>query len=198
MKKITGYQAVIAPVRGFSDARMWINRMIREGVVKCGQCDQPATHVFWQDQAEWYCRCDAHPEVGEQWTGSTRWKPSNFGINVLQEAAQAWIATLEPYEREMVTLEAYDGTDYYSLMTDTETRHYLVGSPDAWHKIYADITLLKNGEYVYQIAKEWGGANISTTYWDVIVGAWSTADEALTAAREAAKIPDQPESEEDV
>src|SRR5688572_194565 len=112
-----GYQAIIK-VNGFNDARNWIRRLIREGIVKCGQCDKAATHVFWQDQAEWYCRCDDHPEIGDQWTGSTRWNPTSFGINVIREAANTFLETLEPSEAKRIRIRPYDATDYYALMDD--------------------------------------------------------------------------------
>lgn len=61
MNKVIGHE-VIVRVNGFHDAKRWIYQLIGAGIVKCGQCANAATHVFWQDQAEWYCRCDTHRE----------------------------------------------------------------------------------------------------------------------------------------
>jgi len=184
MNKTIGYELIIE-VNGFSDARGWINRLVRAGVAKCTLCANAATHVSWTDQAEWYPHCEDHRDDGEQWTGSTRWNPSSFGINVLKDAARAWFDTLEPFERHKIRFSEYDATDYYSLMTDTETRHYLIGSPDEWHKVFADVTLLTTGEYVYQVCREWSHKHSGTAHWDAIEGVWGTEAEALEAARVA-------------
>lgn len=178
MKKTLGYNLIVTGVEGFNDARAQISRLIKAGVVKCGQCDKAATHVFWQDQAEWYCRCDQHPEGGPQWTGSTRWNPNSFGISVLKDQVRGWLKTLSPDERKRFGLRQFDATNYWDLMTDTETRHTLTGSAEEGVRVSVVITLLTNGEYVYQISRAWG----RSCYTDAVVGAWPTEAEALEAA----------------
>lgn len=195
MDKTTGYELIINDVNGFSGAKAWIYRLIHAGIVKCGQCDQPATHVFWQDQAEWYVRCDVHREYGEMWTGSTRWKPSSFSLNVLKEPARAWFRTLDSVERQQLRVRKYDATDYYKLMTETETRHYLVGSGGEGYSVYVDITLLTNGEYCYQMVKDWRGGNFGNTTFEAIQGAWPTEAEALAAARAEMEVPVEADEE---
>ena len=182
MNKTIGYEAIIDPVQGFNDARNWIRRMIAARIVKCGQCSNPATHVFWQDQAEFYIRCDDHPETGEQWTGSTRWNPISFSINVLKDKAEEWIKTLGMYDAEKIRIESFDATDYYELIADDQRgiRHYLKGSEhEEGMKVYAHIWPLTNGEYAYEISTEWP----RSCYTDAIQGAWPTEQEALEAAR---------------
>lgn len=185
MDKKIGHRAIIE-VDGFHDAKGWIYRLIREGVVKCGQCDEPATNVFWQDRAEWYCRCEAHREYGDQWTGSTRWNPSSFGLNVLKDAARAWHRTLPEGERANVKIIAFDATDYYALMTKgiDRIRRYLVGSEDVdGHKVYADVYPLTNGEYAYEITGGHLHSHGGFSYSYGVKGAWKTEAIAFEAAR---------------
>jgi hypothetical protein len=198
MDKNIGYQVIIDPVHGFSDAKMWIYRMIRAGIVKCGQCDQAATNIFWQDAAEWYCRCEDHREQGDMWTGSTRWNPSSFGINVIQAEALGWLETLEADEREKVTLEQFDATNYWSLIErDESICHYLKGSAEEdGAKLYVNIYPLKTGEYAYTISSAWLHGGSGTCYTGAITGAWPTESEALEAARVEALSPRDPDADE--
>jgi hypothetical protein len=193
MDKTIGYELLVKKVRGFDDARSWIRRLIADGIVKCGMCDQPATHTFFQDQAEWYCRCNSHPEEGRQWTGSTRWNPSSFSINVLKDRAEQWLSDLSFNERKQFRMRSFDATDYYALLDDdyrkTKTRHYLAGAEkqEGW-QMYVDIMPLTNGEFVYEIHKGFYHASggHGTTY--AIEGAWPSEAEALAAAKADAKV----------
>lgn len=186
MEKKIGYEAIIE-VDGFRDASRWIYRMIDAGIVECGQCEQPATHVFWQDQAEFYCRCNQHWEYGEQWTGSTRWNPQSFGMYVRsKEAAEEWRSTLTTDEQGRVKIESFDATNYWSLLDDDRksTRHYLAGSEDVdGFKAYADIYLLKNGEYAYEFHKAWLHGVNGTVRGYGLKGSWASEELALEAAR---------------
>lgn len=182
MEKKIGYELIVRNVRGFDDARRQMYDLIRAGIVKCGQCDCPATHIFFQDQAEFYIRCDAHPERGPQWTGSTRWNPSAFSINVLKDKAEDWLSHLSFDDRKRYKLASYDATDYFDLIADGAqgARHYLKGSEhEAGMKVYAHIWPLTNGEYAYEISREWPRSR--WTY--AIEGAWPTEAEALEAAK---------------
>jgi hypothetical protein len=188
MDKKIGYEVIVSDVDGFSDARRWMYRMIGAGVAKCGQCSRPATHIFWQDQAEFYIRCDEHPEIGEQWTGSTRWRPESFGMNVITgQALDDWIASLPPEEQAQVSVHEYDATDYYALMTEdmARTRHYFVGDESqVGYIVYADVYPLTNGAFAYQIHKGHYSANGSGRGWtELIRGMWPTEAEALDAAK---------------
>jgi hypothetical protein len=177
---------IIFEVNGFEQARAWIYRAVRAGVVKCGQCSEPATHVFWQDQAEWYCRCTAHREYGDMWTGSTHWHPHSFGLVVISEsAALAWRDSLPPDEQALITVEQFDATNYYNLLSldaigrHVYTRHYLRGSAEQKPSEWVDIYPLTNGEFAYQRGAAYGYH--VNTYG--ICGAWASEIEALEAAK---------------
>ena len=189
MQKKIGYEIVIE-VDGFDDARRWIYRCIDAGIVKCGQCDNPATHVFWQDRAEWYCRCGNHREYGDQWTGSTRWNPASFGLNVLLDAAKTWYAALPDEDRAKVKRRKYDATDYYAHMVkdwNARTEHYFRGSAsEMGYRLYAVVTPLTNGEYVYELHNDHMHAAGGFMRAYGVYGAWSSAEEAVEAARQAA------------
>lgn len=188
MEKKIGYELIVRHVRGFDDARHQMYDLIRAGIVKCGQCDCAATHIFFQDQAEFYIRCDAHPETGPQWTGSTRWNPSAFSINVLKEKAEEWLSHLSFDDRKRYKLQSYDATDYYDLLTEdywkNPIRHYLAGAErqEGW-QVYVDVMPLKNGEFVYEIHRGFQHAHGSNMYAYAIEGAWRTEAEALAAAK---------------
>lgn len=187
MDKATGYALTVKKVRGYEDARGWIYRLISDGIVKCGQCDCPATHVFWQDQSEFYIRCNEHREEGRQWTGSTRWNPTSFSISVLKDRAEAWLNQLAFDERKLFRLDGYDATDYYALLPDDMpyTRHYLVGSEDTTgYIVYVDVHLLTNGEYAYQITKGHQAPSGGRFHSYGFEGAWPSEAEALKAAQE--------------
>lgn len=179
MDKKIGYEAIVK-VNGFQDARHWIQRMVRAGIVECSSCAKPATHVYWQDQAEWYPHCEDHRDSGDQWTGSTHWNPVDFGLTVLPEAAKAWHATLSPDEADCVTFEEFDATNYWELIQPNvvPTRHYLEGDENSHFHLSVDIHLLKNGEYAWTAHKQRG----NTGYGYGFFGAWVTETEALAAA----------------
>ncbi len=187
MDKKIGYELIIK-VNGFDDARRWIYALIEQRIVKCGQCDQPATHVFWQDQAEWYCRCGEHREHGQQWTGSTSWRPVSFGLNVIKDTAADWLDKRDESIRKRVKLVEYDATDYYALMYDDFRRecHYLVGGEGvdgAFKRV--DVYPLKNGEYAYEITKGHQHQHGGSSWSYGVRGAWETEALALDAAKAA-------------
>lgn len=191
IEKVMAYEAVV-DVNGFHDARTWIDRMIGARIVACGECDQAATHVFWVDRAEWYCRCELHREYGEQWTGSTRWGSGPLRINILRDKMRTWFDTLESFERNKIRVRKYDATDYYGLMPKDMpyTRHYLIGSAEAdGYQVYVDVHPLTNGAYAYQLHRGWYHGGSGTGYGDYIRGMWETEESALEAARLDAKIP---------
>lgn len=188
MEKKIGYELIVKRVRGFDDARRWIYDLIGAGIVKCGQCSNPATHVFWQDQAEWYCRCDQHREYGSQWTGSTRWNPSSFGLNVLKDKTDDWLSLQSFDQRKRFKLQSYDATPYWDLLTEDywkhDVRHYLVGErgKDGW-SVYVRIMPFVTGEYGYQIHKDWTSPNGGHGQGYLLKGAWPTEEAALEAAK---------------
>jgi len=188
--KTIGYELIVRSVNGFHHAKAIIYNLIREGIVKCGQCDQSATHVFWQDQAEWYCRCDAHREHGQMWTGHTRWNPSSFGLNVIPEKARAWLEANYPDVPEY-RLSEYDATDYYKLMPDDykpSERVWFKGSPDEWFKLYTDLYALKDGSFAYTVTREWTHGASGTSYQGALTGGFDTRDAAIEAARKEAGV----------
>lgn len=188
MDKKIGYELIIKKVRGFDDARSWIRRLISDGIVKCGQCDQPATNTFFQDQAEWYVRCEQHREQGQQWTGSTRWSPSSFGINVLKDPAEAWLSHLSFDERKQFKLISFDATSYWDMLAEDywegKSRHYFQGAQnqDGW-QVYVVLYPLNNGEFAYQLHKDWVSPNGGTGYGYGLKGAWPTEAAAIEAAK---------------
>jgi len=190
MDKITGYRLVIE-VDGFHDAKNWIYRCVRAGIVKCSQCQQPAVRVWWNDAAEWYPECPEHHQYGDMWTGSTRWNPSSFSLNVLKDPAKAWLETLPEEDRANLRLHVYDATDYYALMVedwDTHTEHYFTGSASEWGwRLYATITPLTNGEYVYELHRDYMHEAGGHMHAYGIRGAWATESEALAAAQDEAR-----------
>lgn len=111
---------IIIRVDGFHDAKHMMYRMLREGVATCSSCDKPATHIFWQDRAEWYFECDEHYTDQPMWTGSTDWKPRKLSKRIIPDAAHAWVESwsAEECHRRQPVFEQYDATDYYALLRD--------------------------------------------------------------------------------
>lgn len=168
---------VVMRVSGFDDAKRWIYRMIDGGVVKChgGNCDEPATHVHWQDRAEWYPLCEEHREYGEMWTGSTGWNPSVFGINVLP-IAREWFARLDRDPLPQVRFEEYDKTDYYALLDSNEPQRVKIS-----RFIWVHVRQLTDNRYVYAIEQSIGNHTI-INYG--LVGAFPSACSAVKAAKD--------------
>ena len=100
-------------VANFIDMKLFIDRCVRAGIVCCLSpertqlCDNPATFVFWQDQAEWYPCCDEHDPGPPQWTGSTRFYPHHLELAVIPDKARAWLAGLSAEERSHITKHKY-------------------------------------------------------------------------------------------
>lgn len=170
-------------VKGFGDARLQLNTLIRARIVKCALCSKPATHVYWQDQAEWYEHCEDHRSYDEQWTGSTRWGSPVLSVAVIPDAARTWLAGLPEAERALYTLDAYDNRNLYDLMPEWGTRDPEVhtftaneAQPD-WHT-KVEIQRLTTGEFAYEIHTQQG--NYGRYYG--LVGTFDTRDEALTHA----------------
>jgi hypothetical protein len=179
-------RALSVHVKSFQDAQTQLNILIRAGIVKCtgGHCHNPATHVYWQDQAEWYEHCEEHRDYGPQWTGSTRWSSSVLSVAVLPQAAQAWLAGLPEAERQRYQLDAYDARDLYSLLPEWRTRkpetHRFADDetrPDWYTEI--EIQALTTGEFAYGIHIQQGNHGRSFG----LVGTFDSALEALTYAQ---------------
>jgi len=101
-------------VANFPDMQLFIDRCVRAGIVRClspkrkDLCDNPATFVFWQDQAEWYPCCYEHDPGLSQWEGSTRFYPHYLELPVIPGKAMAWLAGLSAEERSHITKRAYE------------------------------------------------------------------------------------------
>lgn len=109
-------------VATFHQMKNFVERAVRAGVVVCISperqdiCANPATLIFWQDQAEWYPCCPEHDPRdysylggfdGGQWTGSTRFYSHVLDLCVIPGKAEAWLATLSAEERSEITKEWY-------------------------------------------------------------------------------------------
>lgn len=151
MEKVIGVKVVIQ-VNGFQDAKQWIYRLVDAGVARCAECDSPATGVFWNDQAEWYCLCDNHMEYGRQWTGSTRWNPRSFSKIVIPDKAREWIETLSDSDKKRVWFVKFDATDYDALLPEDwwDKKQKITITGDEKSGIYIDVHQLTNGLYAYQ------------------------------------------------
>lgn len=175
--------AVVVRVCGFHDAKRWAYNLIREGMVKCegGKCDNPATHISWQDQAEWYALCNEHRMSGDMWTGSTRWNPREIRLTVLPSIAHKWYDELDPETKKKVKLEEYDATNYYELL-DKGVEPIITtiqGEEDAGWRVDVQVRALTNGQFVYDITRYRG----MTIHGEAIIGMFVSAEDALLAAR---------------
>lgn len=104
----------------FQDMRAFLEAMVNDGIVRCLSperdelCDDPATRIFWQDQAEWYPCCDEHWPVywmyelyEGQWTGSTPFTPCIIDVPVIADKASEWLAKLPSDTRVQITTVKY-------------------------------------------------------------------------------------------
>lgn len=178
--------AFTVPVNGFQDARAQLYTLIQARIVKCtgGHCNNPATHVYWQDQAEWYEHCEDHRDYGPQWTGSTRWRSSALSVAVLPEAAKTWLAGLPEEERQRYQVESYDNRDLYSLLPEWGTRKpeiHRFADDETRPEWYTEIEIqtLTTGEFAYEIHLQQGHHG---SYYG-LVGTFDSALEALTHAQ---------------
>lgn len=179
-------KSITIQVHGFNDARAWISRCVSAGIVKCtgGNCWNAATHTFWQDQAEFYHLCEQHREHGQQWTGSTRWNPSEFSLAVLPDKVDAWLSSLDPDLRQKVTLEDYDATNWYALLSkDAAQIHYFIGN-DAQGGWRAYVRPLKVGGFCYELEHCFGPFNFRTITGFGFFGDFPTVEACLADARE--------------
>jgi hypothetical protein len=184
--KTLGKQLIIL-VRGFHDAQMWINRCTDARIVKCagGDCWHAATHVFWQDRAEWYPLCDDHRDYGQQWSGSTRWEPSEFSLAVLPDKIDAWLTTQgNELELGILRVEDYDATNWYALMNDDlPESHYFIGDDErgGWR---AYVHRLKAGGYCYELEHVFGSFNFRVCTGYGHFGDFETVEACIADARE--------------
>jgi len=180
-------KSLIIQVRGFNEAKRWIDRCVSDGIVKCtgGNCWHAATHTFWQDRAEFYHLCESHRDYGPQWTGSTGWNPSSFSLPVLPDKIDVWLNALEPQYRKYMSLEDYDATDWYSLMTDDDFPQHLYFIGDertgGWR---ASISNLKAGGYCYELERVMSRPGFSAFYSEGFFGDFPTVEACLTDARD--------------
>lgn len=167
-------------VRGFHDARQRMYDLVRARLIRCDQCDHPATHIFWQDQAEFYIRCDEHAEQGTQWTGSTRWNPRQLWLPVLPEA-RAWVAQLSPDVQALMKLEEYDATDYYALLPEDHQPVCVVqlSGHRPTYGLFVKIWLLTNGDFAYERQRRSPGI----THTFALKAPFDSQEAALDAAR---------------
>lgn len=186
IEKTIGLKAIIR-VNGFDDARDWLYLLIRAGVAQCAACNKPATHVFWQDQAEWYCFCEEHRETGDQWTGSTRWNPHSFSKIVIPGKAQEWVKTLKPQDRKLIKLREFDATDYYALLgedhwKDDGTRVLLAGSETVGRRVIA-YQIPECNQWVYEI-EHYSPGYVST---QSLTGIFDSVEACIEHAKQASE-----------
>lgn len=182
IEQVTATQIVIR-VDGFQDARHWMYRIMRAGIATCSSCDKPATHIYWQDQAEWYFECNDHYTAAPMWSGHTRWSPDEFSKRVIPERAKAWIAQLEPDEQQRVRLEEYNATNWYDWIVDDDWRNpdtVVLRGTIEWGTA-ARIRPLKNGQFAYQIEQYSPGYS----YMQDLHAPFDSREDALTHARQS-------------
>ena len=172
-------------VHGFQEAKRRIYELIKAGVVKChgGNCDQEATHVFWQDRAEWYPLCEEHREYGQMWTGHTDWNPRSFSVNALPAKVDAWYSVLSPDEKKIISVNEYDATDYYSMLVNPMWKPvdtiYISGDDNSPNRIYVDLHELNNGKIAYKLNRVFG----NHSYIGSFVGMFDDTEDAFRAAK---------------
>lgn len=173
---------IIIKVDGFQDAKQWMYRLVRAGVATCSSCDKPATHIWWNDAAEWYFECGEHYTDAPMWGGSTRWNPTSFSKRVIPDLVHGWVTSLSAEERKNIWLQEYDATDYYKLLTDdsykTKQATVLRGSRDFGTSVV--VLPLKDGRFAYEIENRAGDSFCHT---DGLYAPFASADEAVADAR---------------
>ena len=188
VKQELGIKAIIK-VDGFHDAKQWIYRLVRDRVAKCASCDKPATQVFWQDRAEWYCFCGEHYDGGEMWTGSTRWNPSSFSKNLIPdiEKVKVWRRSLSEDEQKVVRLKKFDATDYYALLDRScrPTQELYLWQKDkyTWGKL--KLYALTDGRFAYEYDQFIGGEHGGRGYSGGLIAPFNSLDEAIEAGKKA-------------
>lgn len=84
----------------------FLTACVRDDLCQCDSCDNRATHIFWQDEAEYYYLCEDHRTHEQQWTGSTRGSSSfAFATTLPFEKAVSYIAKLPRNTRQYVHVE---------------------------------------------------------------------------------------------
>lgn len=100
-------------VNNWHEMRSFVEWVVRAGIARCASperdalCNNPATRVYWQDQAEWYVCCDEHAIWHPQWSGSTRWHGSVASILVDPEKTEQWLKTLSPEQKQGLRAKWY-------------------------------------------------------------------------------------------
>ena len=100
-------------IKNFADVRYWLSRMTDAEILRCVSperhelCDEAATGIYYQDEAEFYPSCDLHWPRHPQWSGHTRWRGYRIEVAVIPDKAQEWLASLNEEERKLITAEAY-------------------------------------------------------------------------------------------
>jgi hypothetical protein len=174
---------ILIQVDGFGDAKRWMYRLLHAGIATCSRCEKPATHIFWNDAAEWYFECEEHYDSREQWTGSTRWDPFLLSKRVIPDKAQDWYLTLEPDEQRRIRFQDYDATDWYAWLTEdywkNEDVELLAGRPE--NGTFIQIFPLKNGQFAYELSRR----SVIYGYYQGLVAPFDSREAALEAAQKS-------------
>lgn len=174
-------------VGNFQAMKQALHELMAADLVICSACEQPATHIDFQDSAEWYAHCaDHHYGFGEQWTGSTRFQAHHLWVAVYPEKVEAWLAALGVEERKRWHIEPYDTRDLYALIAEEDwgqDKRVVAQSGD--HRAYVRIRPLTNGEYAYEVGYE----RPSVAHEYGLTGTFASADDALAHALQSEAMP---------
>lgn len=171
------------PVRSFQALRSFIRQCINAKVARCDSCDKAAIRVWFNDPAEWYLQCEDHADYREQFSGTTRFTPHICHVPAIKERVQVWYEELLTDEREGISLEDYDATDYYALLPDDlkpKERYWLIGGESGGWEL--ELWELINGQFAYKLtwARAGGGRR-----WDYgLTAPFDTLEAARAAAIE--------------